>query len=88
MLCCVALCCVPVHTSETHVAHVVLRRAVCRFTNWTSAECLIEDCTESATKVDIIVDIPALKALLDSRLPLVFRGVSVAKAALPWPEAL
>jgi hypothetical protein len=49
---------------------------------------LIEDCTESATKVDIIVDIPALKALLDSRLPLVFRGVSVAKAALPWPEAL
>jgi hypothetical protein len=49
---------------------------------------LVEDCTEAATKVDIVVDLPAFKALLDSRLPLVFKGWPVAQAALPWPEAL
>jgi hypothetical protein len=35
-----------------------------------------------------VVDLVALKALLDSRLPLVFAGKSVEQAALPWPEAL
>jgi hypothetical protein len=38
--------------------------------------------------VDIRVDLAGLKALLDSRLPLVFKGAAVADAALPWPEAL
>jgi hypothetical protein len=61
---------------------------LCRFTNWTKHECLVEDCTEAATKVDIVVDLAAFKALLDSRLPLVFKGWPVGKAALPWPEAL
>jgi hypothetical protein len=66
----------------------VLLCALYRFTNWTKSECLIEDCTEAATRVDIVVDIAALKALLDSRLPLVFKGRPVQRAALPWPEAL
>jgi hypothetical protein len=60
----------------------------CRFTNWTKAECLVEDCTEAATRVDIVVDLQALQAQLDSRLPLVFGGASVKAAALPWPKAL
>jgi hypothetical protein len=38
--------------------------------------------------VDIVVDLAAFTALLDSRLPLVFGGASVADAALPWPDAL
>lgn len=59
-----------------------------RFANWTKSECLTEDCTEAATRVDIVVDLVAFKALLDSRLPLVFAGKSVEQAALPWPEAL
>eukprot|EP00879_Flechtneria_rotunda_P027722 GHRR01029709.1.p1 GENE.GHRR01029709.1~~GHRR01029709.1.p1 ORF type:complete len:256 (+),score=63.24 GHRR01029709.1:320-1087(+) len=63
-------------------------RDAIRFTNWTKAECMTEDCTEASTRVDIAVDLVAFKALLDSRLPLVFAGKSVAEAALPWPEAL
>ncbi|WIA28051.1 hypothetical protein OEZ86_010636 [Tetradesmus obliquus] len=59
-----------------------------RFANWSKSECLTEDCTEAATRVDIVVDLAAFKALLDSRLPLVFAGKSVQQAALPWPEAL
>jgi len=49
---------------------------------------LTEDCTEASTRVDIVVDLVAFKALLDSRLPLVFAGKSVQAAAFPWPEAL
>lgn len=60
----------------------------CRFSNWTKTECLTEDCTEASTRVDIVVDLVAFKALLDSRLPLVFAGKSVAEAAVPWPAAL
>jgi hypothetical protein len=67
---------------------VLLLLLPCRFANWTKTECLTEDCTEASTRVDIVVDLAALKALLDSRLPLVFAGKSVKQAALPWPEAL
>jgi hypothetical protein len=59
-----------------------------RFSNWTKQECYIEDCVEAATNVDVAVDLPALKALLDSRLPLVFNGTSIADARAPWPAAL
>jgi hypothetical protein len=85
------------HCLTQHARITCAKRALCcaallsalyRFTNWTKSECLIEDCTEAATHVDIVVDIAALKALLDSRLPLVFKGMSVQRAALPWPEAL
>ena len=42
---------------------------------------------EAHTNVDVIVDLEALKGLLDSRLPLVFRGASVKEAELPWPAS-
>ncbi|KAF8072370.1 ALDH10A8 [Scenedesmus sp. PABB004] len=61
-------------------------RDAARFADWTTAECVTEDCTEASTRVDITVDLPALQALLDSRLPLVFAGASVivpAAAAVP-----
>lgn len=41
---------------------------------------------EAQTHVDLHVDIPALRALLASRLPLLRGGASVAEAALPWPS--
>jgi hypothetical protein len=35
--------------------------------------------------VDVRVDIPAFRALLADRLPLVFAGWPVEAAAIPWP---
>ena len=57
----------------------------CRFGNWTDSQCKTEECVEAHTNVDVIVDIPQLKKLLDSRLPMVFRGASVQAASAIWP---
>lgn len=48
----------------------------------------MEDCVEAHTNVDVVVDLVAFKALLDSRLSLVFAGVSVEEAKIDWPEPL
>lgn len=40
---------------------------------------------QAHTNVDVVVDIPAFRALLADRLPLVFKGWPVEAAALPWP---
>lgn len=45
-----------------------------------------EDCVEAHTNVDVVVNIEELRALLASRLPLVFDGASVKRAAMPWPQ--
>ena len=45
-----------------------------------------EECVEAHTNVDVVVALAQLRALLQSRLPLVFAGASVETAALPWPE--
>lgn len=45
-----------------------------------------EECVEAHTNVDVVVDLAQFRALLESRLPLVFGGASVADAALPWPD--
>lgn len=47
-----------------------------------------EECVEAHTNVDVVVDLAQLRALLQSRLPLVFAGASVEAAALPWPEGV
>lgn len=44
-----------------------------------------EDCVEAHTNVDVVVNLDEFRALLESRLPLVFAGASVEEAALPWP---
>jgi hypothetical protein len=43
-------------------------------------------CSQAHTNVDVIVNLEEFRALLASRLPLVFAGASVAEAALPWPS--
>jgi protein O-GlcNAc transferase len=58
-----------------------------KFGNWTVGECWTEECVEAHTNVDVIVDLQAVRALLDSRLPLVFQGKSVKEASLPWPPS-
>ena len=40
---------------------------------------------EAHTNIDVVVNLDDFKALLDSRLPLVFANTSVADATLPWP---
>jgi hypothetical protein len=40
---------------------------------------------EAHTNVDVVVDLAQFRALLESRLPLVFGGAPVEAAALPWP---
>lgn len=40
---------------------------------------------QAHTNVDVRVDIPAFRALLADRLPLVFAGWPVEAAAIPWP---
>jgi protein O-GlcNAc transferase len=57
-----------------------------RFGRWAPRQCDTEECVEAHTNVDVVVDVPALRALLASRLPLVYAGASVADAALPWPD--
>ncbi len=52
---------------------------------WSSACSQTEDCVEAHTNIDVVVNLDELKALLDSRMPLVFANASVAEAALPWP---
>ena len=41
---------------------------------------------EAHTNVDVVVDLGDFRALLESRLPLVFAGASVEEAELPWPK--
>lgn len=43
---------------------------------------------EAHTRVDVVVDIPEFRALLDSRLPLVWNGTSIKDAEIAWPKAL
>ncbi|KAK9813868.1 hypothetical protein WJX73_002532 [Symbiochloris irregularis] len=57
-----------------------------RFGNWTHQQCASEECVEAHTNVDVVVNIEELRALLASRLPLVFAGASVKQAAIPWPQ--
>lgn len=45
-----------------------------------------EDCVEAHTNVDVIVDLAEFRALLESRLPLVWAKTPVREAALPWPD--
>lgn len=45
-----------------------------------------EDCVEAHTNVDIVVNLDELRALLRSRLPLVYNSASVKAALAPWPS--
>ena len=40
---------------------------------------------EAHTNVDVVANVPELRAMLETCLPLVFSGASVEDAALPWP---
>ena len=53
---------------------------------WAGVKCDTEECVEAHTNIDVIVDIVAVRALLVSRLPLVWNGTAVEVAALPWPK--
>lgn len=50
-----------------------------------AAQCDTDECVEAHTTVDVVVDIPELRALLRDRLPRVWAGERVAGAKLPWP---
>lgn len=41
---------------------------------------------EAHTNVDVVVHLKELRALLQDRLPMVYEGVSVEHAKLPWPS--
>ncbi|EIE21972.1 hypothetical protein COCSUDRAFT_66769 [Coccomyxa subellipsoidea C-169] len=56
-----------------------------RFGDWEPLQCSTEDCVEAHTNVDVVVNLDEFRALLESRLPLVYGGASVDEAALPWP---
>ena len=43
------------------------------------------ECVEAHTNVDVVVDLEEFRGLLDSRLPLVFKGASVEEAEIEWP---
>ena len=60
---------------------------MCRFANWTVDECWSEECVEAHTNVDITVDLVPVRDLLESCLSLVFAGVSVEEAEIPWPAS-
>ena len=48
-------------------------------------QCDTDDCVEAHTNVDVIADIDAIQELLEDRLPLIWAGVPVNEAKLPWP---
>ncbi|KAL4853094.1 hypothetical protein ACK3TF_005878 [Chlorella vulgaris] len=63
----------------------IAERDAYRFGDWEPLQCNTEECVEAHTNVDVRVDIPAFRALLADRLPLVFAGWPVEAAAIPWP---
>ncbi len=87
---CTALHCTALHCTalSSTALHCTPYQTGHSFANWTREQCLSEDCTEAATRVDIAVDVAALAALLDDVLPAVFAGATVRAAARPWPEAV
>uniref|UniRef100_A0A7S3QL56 Glycosyltransferase 61 catalytic domain-containing protein n=1 Tax=Dunaliella tertiolecta TaxID=3047 RepID=A0A7S3QL56_DUNTE len=56
--------------------------------HWPASQCGTEECVEAHTRVDLYVDIPQVKQLLESRLPYVWANTPVYYAMLPWPPAL
>ncbi|MEW5301672.1 MAG: hypothetical protein WDW36_004517 [Sanguina aurantia] len=72
-----------VHLNQT----VYLKpRDLLKIGHWPTGECGTEECVEAHTSVDVIVDIPEFKKLLDSRLPFIWNNSWVSDAELPWPE--
>jgi hypothetical protein len=78
----------PVAVAAAAASHLLAVRCRRRFGTWNKTDCQIEECVEASTYVDVVVDLDALKTLLDTRLPLVFNGTSVKDAEVPWPPAL
>eukprot|EP01025_Chloroclados_australasicus_P042517 TRINITY_DN4522_c0_g1_i2.p2 TRINITY_DN4522_c0_g1~~TRINITY_DN4522_c0_g1_i2.p2 ORF type:complete len:202 (+),score=14.77 TRINITY_DN4522_c0_g1_i2:264-869(+) len=56
-----------------------------KFGAWTDAQCKVEECVEAHTNVDVIVDIPQIKRLLDKVVTKVFEGTPVKELAVQWP---
>ncbi|KAJ9523194.1 hypothetical protein QJQ45_023985 [Haematococcus lacustris] len=67
-------------------------REEAKVAHWPASQCGTEECVEAHTRVDVLVDLDevglGVRALLDSRLPLVWAGKAVREATLPWPMAL
>jgi protein O-GlcNAc transferase len=56
------------------------------FRHWSKDACSSsEDCVEAQTESDLVVDLAAVRALLEGRMPRVWAGAAVADAELPWP---
>lgn len=53
--------------------------------HWPPEECGTEECVEAHTKVDVKVDIPAFRALLQERLPVVWNNTHPYYAQFEWP---
>ncbi|GBF94574.1 hypothetical protein Rsub_06689 [Raphidocelis subcapitata] len=61
-------------------------RDAVRFEHWSKDACSSsEDCVEAQTESDLVVDLAALRALLEGRMPMVWAGARAAEAELPWP---
>lgn len=59
-----------------------------RVSNWPPENCGTEECVEAHTKVDVMVDIPAFRKLLQDRLPFVWNKTHPHLASIPWPPAV
>ncbi len=58
------------------------------FSSWNATDCVIHECVEAHTAVDVVVDVEALRELIAGRLRLIREGASVVEARLPWPLAM
>ncbi|KAG1664777.1 hypothetical protein FOA52_013629 [Chlamydomonas sp. UWO 241] len=56
-----------------------------RYKDWKSDECHARECLDPQGSADVIVDLPAIEAILQAKLPGVFAGKSVEELAELWP---
>ncbi|GAX80047.1 hypothetical protein CEUSTIGMA_g7486.t1 [Chlamydomonas eustigma] len=63
-------------------------RDMVKVSHWPPEICGTEECVEAHTKVDVLVDIPAFRALLEDRLPFVWNNTFPYFAKIEWPPAV
>eukprot|EP00955_Chlamydomonas_euryale_P105541 365646-Chlamydomonas_euryale.AAC.4 len=59
-----------------------------RYKDWYPEECHARECLQPQGSADLVVDVAAVVAMLDAKLPRVRAGESVEALKEPWPVAV
>ncbi|GFH30421.1 uncharacterized protein HaLaN_29277 [Haematococcus lacustris] len=59
-----------------------------KYHTWTPEECHAKECLSVMARQSLLVDVPAVEAMLRRKLSAVLQGDSVASLREPWPKAV